>query len=262
MRRHLYDVPRFWRACAILIGFWLLIAIIAAIVWRAVAASETAAVYLPISTHTDNIGVAWCAGCPQIAETLSAHRWYGCCHTCPDKNDARIAIIRPHWEWSSVCPANHSGYILVGNEDTIPANEMAQFILDTRASHPRAHLICLNHFDTSYMTAVLALLPAGTCHAIGVHITHLLGDTAVSDWLNQIPAGRFWVTEIGGCNGVPGIYEWLRRVVSEARHDDRVGMVMAYTAVGGTPECLSMVDDDGNLLDNGRAFVDGLEAYP
>lgn len=258
------DLGRLAHGCLSSAVIVLLMGLGIAVACRALSASEPTAVYLPIAKYQPPVGVAWCAACPDVAERLQAHRWYACCHTCPDPNDARIAIIRPNWQWSSICPADHSGYILVGNEDTIPPAAMAQFILQTRAGHPRAHLICLNHFDVAYMTAVLALLPDGTCHAVGVHITHLIGDTAVSDWLNQIPASRFWVTEVGGCNGLPGVYDWLKRVVSEARRHNQVGMVMAYTAVGGDPDCTSMVGGDGELLTNGQAFVDGLkveEAY-
>jgi hypothetical protein len=239
----------------------ILVGVGIAVACRSLAAQEVTAVYIQYVSYVPNIGVAWLAGTQEDAAKLGAYRWYGCCNSCPDPNDARIAIVRPSWQWSSICPADHSGYILVGNEDTIPPAAMAQFILQTRAGHPRAHLICLNHFDVAYMTAVLALLPDGTCHAVGVHITHLIGDTAVSDWLDQILATRFWVTEVGGCNSVPGVYDWLKRVVSEARRDGRVGMIMAYTAVGGTPACTGMVGEDGNLLANGRAFVDGLKVY-
>lgn len=232
--------------------------------------------HFPAVIARPNIGVAH-YGTPrdnQHLDAIGAYYWYGNSAFAYLPDNRVIPLARP-FNANLVrdnLGSEYNGYMLVGNEgesgpgagDDLAPAEMADFVGDVRGWYPAAHLVCLNSYDLDYMTAVIALLPDDICHAWGVHVTYLLGDTAVSEWLDGLCTDCLvWVTEIGWSNDDTAVYSELYRLVYEARQDSRVQMIFAYTTSEADNESVNMIDDNGLLLPNGAAFRDAVKVvYP
>jgi hypothetical protein len=232
--------------------------------------------YYPAFVQMPNVGIGWYANPrDQVdADKVGAFWWYNSSSFAylGSRNQA-IPMTRPG-NMSLITQyigADYNEFMLVGNEgesgpgagDNLTPEAMARFVQDVRGLYPAAFLVCLNSYDLDYMTAVIDLLPPGTCEAWGVHVTYLLGQTAVSDWLDGLCTDcEVWVTEIGICGDDPGAYDDLYRMTYEARRDSRVRMIFFYTTTEGNPSCTNGINEAGELTVPGLAFKDAIGAYP
>lgn len=219
--------------------------------------------YVPYAAHRNNIGVAWYP--PQYGEQdltiMNATYYYNASsYLLPD--DRAIPIIRHHIKntvYESL-QSDYDGYMLVGNEgeqrgqDNLTSLEMAEFIIEVRNRYQSARFVCLNSYSIDYMLKVIALLPQDVCQVYGVHIYENIDIKKRLDRLCD--DCQIWITEIGWhYHGNGDEYDILYKLVSEALLDSRVGRVFAYTTRDGAVDTWNMLDDNGDLLPTGRAFV-------
>lgn len=227
------------------------------------------AYYFPVFVDRQPIGVAWYAtpNSPDHAQQLGAYYFYNASSYASDKPQA-IPIARPAYYQDIIATLDHGyhGYMLVGNEgegenqDNLTHQQMATFIMTIDRLYPLAYLVCLNSYDLNYMLAVIDLIPVGTCESYGVHVTHLIGDQAVPDWLDTLCLDcEVWVTEIGWDNNDPQVYDRLLGLVVGAKLDNRVRFIFAYTTTDAHVESVNMIGQGGRLMPNGHAFRDGIK---
>lgn len=229
---------------------------------------KTYTYYFPFAPNIPNVGIAWYAQ-PATVEKLQSLNAYYYYHseTCSINDNRAIGIVRHHYDWQN-CQNNN--ILLVGNEgehwnqDNLPPQQMAQFILNVRELYPNSTLVCLNSYSIDYVNIVLTELDNDICDYVGLHIyrnTELYDNFDLIETINF--NGDFWITEIGWSNDDPIVYDTFYNLVYGVHNHPRVKMIFAYTATHAHIQSYEMIDESTSLvLPNGQAFRDAVEAYP
>lgn len=173
----------------------------------------------------------------------------------------------------NVLGSDYNGYMLLMNEPEIDNQDnmlplSASWIVKrVKTLMPKCKIvgpnIVANQHGLNWLANYLSSHNSIPFDAWGIHIYEPCGFNA-KQILNQVESvivakgfsmNEVWITEIGYPYNRENSYSVMSKWMGDLENDNRVKFIFGYTAYGGRPRILDMIDDNGRLTETGKAYV-------